>query len=954
MLKGIFYSVLNLFVLMFYIQLVCSQLPPDQLRVMTSVYDIFQNDSGASFVWQNVGKNSNPCSWKGVNCTSGNSSINHLSFSKFSISTSEFLPILCSITSLESLDVSNNHLTSILDEFYSDCGKLSELKLLNFSFNGLTGFLPTFNGFSKLEILDFSRNSLRGEIKSELGGLGSLRSLNLGWNWFRGTVPTNLGKIEELRLSGNNLTGVIPVEIARYSNLSVIDLSGNALSGSIPQELGELTRLEILVLSLNSLTGGIPTFLSNITTLRRFAANQNQFRGSIPSGITRNLGVLDLSYNNLTGAIPSDLLSGPNLQSLDLTHNNLQGPIPASSSTKLFRLRLGSNSLNGTIPAESWGSLGELVYLELDNNALSGEIPLALGRWRNLTLLNLGHNRLTGVLPPVLGNLTKLVVLSLEFNNFDGEIPPQISQLNMLSKLNLSSNALNGSMPSSMSSLKNLGNLDLQGNSLSGPIPESIGNLSALIELQLGRNQLSGRIPGMPPKLQIALNLSNNLFEGRIPITLSRLDGLEVLDLSNNKFSGEIPEFLTGLSSLSYLLLADNELTGVVPVFNGYVMLNVTGNDVIVPPPPRGKRPSSPPQRKKKSIASDIIIAVASAFMVVALLIMIGIFISRRYHRINDEPTQSINDEPTQSIEVTSPPQVIHGHLLTPNSIHRSNIDFETAMEAVADPSNITLKTRFSTYYKAKMPSGMNYFVKKLNWSDKVVQFGEELETLGKLCNSNVMIPLAYVMTVDSAYLFYDFSPSGTLFDALHHRIDNTLDWASRYSIAIGVSQGLAFLHDSKSTPILLLDLSSKSILLKSLNEPQVGDIELCKVIDPSKSTGSLSTIADSVGYVPPEYAYTMRVTASANVYSFGVVLLELLTGKPAVSGGTELAKWVSSYSAQRNKWDQILDFSVSKTSAAVRSQMLAVLKVALACVSILPETRPKMKSVLRMLLNAR
>lgn len=97
-----------------------------------------------------------------------------------------------------------------------------------------------------------------------------------------------------------------------------------------------------------------------------------------------------------------------------------------------------------------------------------------------------------------------------------------------------------------------------------------------------------------------------------------------------------------------------------------------------------------------------------------------------------------------------------------------------------------------------------------------------------------------------------------------------------------------------------------------------------------------------------------MRVTASANVYSFGVVLLELLTGKPAVSGGTELAKWVSSYSAQRNKWDQILDFNVSKTSAAVRSQMLAVLKVALACVSISPETRPKMKSVLRMLLNAR
>ncbi|KAL8459620.1 hypothetical protein ACS0TY_036928 [Phlomoides rotata] len=935
MLKGIFYSVLNLFVLMFYIQLVCSQLPPDQLRVMTSVYDIFQNDSGASFVWQNVGKNSNPCSWKGVNCTSGNSSINHLSFSKFSISTSEFLPILCSITSLESLDVSNNHLTSILDEFYSDCGKLSELKLLNFSFNGLTGFLPTFNGFSKLEILDFSRNSLRGEIKSELGGLGSLRSLNLGWNWFRGTVPTNLGKIEELRLSGNNLTGVIPVEIARYSNLSVIDLSGNALSGSIPQELGELTRLEILVLSLNSLTGGIPTFLSNITTLRRFAANQNQFRGSIPSGITRNLGVLDLSYNNLTGAIPSDLLSGPNLQSLDLTHNNLQGPIPATSSTKLFRLRLGSNSLNGTIPAESWGSLGELVYLELDNNALSGEIPPALGRFRNLTLLNLAHNRLTGMLPPVLGNLTNLVVLSLESNNFDGEIPPQISQLVMLSKLNLSSNGLNGLIPSSMSSLKNLGNLDLQGNSLSGPIPESIGSLSALIELQLGRNQLSGRIPEMPPTLQIALNLSNNLFEGRIPITLSRLDGLEVLDLSNNKFSGEIPEFLTELPSLTHLLLADNELTGAVLVFNDYVTLDVNGNHVTAPSP-RGKSyiPPSPTQKNREplQIDSHYVIVFASGIPV-GLLITLAISILRKYNRI-------------------------HCNLLTPSSIYRSNIDFKKAMEAVVEPSNITLKTRFSTYYKAVMPSGTTYLVKKVNrMSNKVFRLhshekiGGKFQNLGKLSNSNVMIPVAYVLTMRSAYFLYDSAAKCTLSYILHHRKGDTLDWASRYSIAIGVCQGLASLHECNSGPIILLDLSSESILLKSLSEPQIGDIELCKLLHPRKSRGSsISTIAGSAGYVPPEYAETMRATATGNVYSFGVVLLELVTGKEAVSEGTELTEWVLTNSLQQHKWDRILDANVSRTSVGVRSQMVTVLEVALACVSVSPEMRPNMVCALQML----
>ncbi|XP_031385537.1 leucine-rich repeat receptor-like tyrosine-protein kinase PXC3 [Punica granatum] len=114
---------------------------------------------------------------------------------------------------------------------------------------------------------------------------------------------------------------------------------------------------------------------------------------------------------------------------------------------------------------------------------------------------------------------------------------------------------------------------------------------------------------------------------------------------------------------------------------------------------------------------------------------------------------------------------------------------------------------------------------------------------------------------------------------------------AIAYLLAVGVAQRLAFLHDCSSGPILHLDISSKSILLKSLKEPQVGDIELCKVIDPSKSTGSLLTVAGSVGHIPPEYAYTMRMMTAGNVYSFGVVLVELLTGKPVVSEGTELAK---------------------------------------------------------------
>ncbi|KAK2659252.1 hypothetical protein Ddye_005785 [Dipteronia dyeriana] len=924
--------------------LVFSQQPSNQTNTMITLSQLLNNTNSP---W-NVITEPNHCKWKGVHCTG--SSITHLSLSGFGLSTSDFLPVVCKIDTLQALDVSNNQLSSIPNDFITACGGIDGFKLLNFSRNRLDGSLPTFHGFLGLQFLDLSYNNLTGEIGRELDELVSLKSLNLSRNLFIKSIPTNLGKskaLEQLELSVNQFQGVIPDQIADFGNLTLIDLSVNRLSGSIPDRIGELSKLEVLILSSNNLSGGIPANLSNIVTLSRFAANQNNFNGQIPVGLTRYLKNLDVSYNNLSGLIPPELLSQPHLQTVDMSFNLLEGPIPEDISSSLVRLRLGSNSLSGEIPSLICATLGNLTYLELENNSFTGMIPEQLSSCRQLTLLNLAQNKLTSSVPGQLGNLSLLQVMKLQLNKLSGEIPSQFAQLQMLSTLNISWNSLTGPIPSSIANLAKLTNLNLQGNNLNGSIPNSIRNMDSLIELQLGENRLNGTIPMMPIKLQIALNLSSNFFEGFIPNSLSYLTGLEVLDLSNNKLSGEIPNFLTEMRSLTQLILSNNQLSGDVPEFGAYVSVNVSGNLNV-------RNVTAPPEsaNRKRSVAVPIVIALAAALFTIGVVTVVALSISRRFYRVNDEQLQLGGDVP--------PPQVIHGNLLTANAIHRSSICFTKAMEAVADPLNIALKTRFSTYYKAIMPSGVSYFIKKLNWSDKIFQLGshdkfeQELEVLGKLNNSNVMTPLAYVLTTDNAYLFYEYAPKGTLFDVLHGSVENALDWPSRYSIAVGVAQGLAFLHGYTSSPILLLDLSCKNILLKSTKEPQVGDIELCKVIDPSKSTGSLSTVAGSVGYIPPEYAYTMRVTMAGNVYSLGVVLLELLTGKPAVSEGTELAKWVLRYSAQRDKWDHILDYSVSRTSLAVKSQMLAVLKVAMACVNVSPESRPKMKSVLRMLLNAR
>ncbi|EXB57397.1 Leucine-rich repeat receptor-like tyrosine-protein kinase [Morus notabilis] len=934
----------SLFCLFFSCPFALSQLSSTQKSTMITLYEKI-NDS--SIQW-NITKE--PCSWKGVKCNPSNSSVLGISLSGFSLSSSDFLPVVCEIKSLQEFDVSNNRLNKIPDEFMEGCGEIGGLKLLNFSRNRLGGSLPKFVGFVRLKFLDLSYNELSGDIHLELEGLVGLKSLNLSSNLFSGSIPTQLGKskvLKELALSANIFQGAIPEEIMEYQNLTLIDLSQNKLSGVIPDRIRELSKLEVLVLSQNYLNGEIPESLLTITCLSRFAANQNGFHGAIPRGITKFLKNLDLSYNKLNGSIPSDLLSPSSLQTVDLSFNLLEGSIPANITPNLVRLRLGSNSLDG-FPSANFATLKQLTYLELNNNKLNGSIPPEFGSFPKLALLDLAQNRLAGALPPELGNLTDLQVLKLEFNNLSGEIPSQITQLQKLSILNISSNSLSGQIPSSISSLQNLGNLNLRDNKLNGSIPNTIGSMQSLLELQLGNNQLSGYIPRMPPSLQIALNLSHNHFEGPIPKTLDGLRALEVLDLSNNNFLGEIPAFLTQMQSLTWLSLSNNHLSGVIPEFSSWVTLETSGNKDLINA--TKLKPSS--KSEKGNSVAVIVMAVTVSIVVSGVVVILVMFLSRRYSRVNDEQLQPVEDLPL--------PQILQDNLLTSNGIHRSNIDFTKAMESVTDPSNIVLKTRFSTYYKATMPSGSSYFVKKLNWSDKIFQlgshdrFGAELEAFGKLSNSNVMNPLAYVLSVDNAYLFYEYSSKGTLFDILHSSSGSDIDWASRYSIAVGVAQGLSFLHGIASGPILLLDLSSKSIFLKSLKEPQVGDIELYKVIDPSKSTGNLSTVAGSVGYIPPEYAYTMRVTMAGNVYSFGVILLELLTGKPAVSGGTELAKWVLSNSVQQDKWDNMLDFSISRTSLAARSQMLAVLKIALGCVSLSPEARPKMKSVLRMLLNAR
>ena len=302
-------------------------------------------------------------------------------------------------------------------------------------------------------------NDLTGSLPPELGNLVALETLRLTFNDLTGSLPPELGNpvaLETLNLGWNDLTGPIPPEFGNLASLTELDLGGNSLSGSVPPELGNLSRLETLDLSLSDLTGSIPPELGNLT----------------------NLTTLDLSSNEFSGPIPPELGNLSKLEILALT-----GPF-----------RLDGSGLSGPIPLELT-NLTSLKILHLNEHALTGPIPPELENLASLERLNLGGNPLTGPIPPELGNLTNLRHLGIVESRISGPIPPELGNLTNLTELWLAYSGLSGPIPPELGNLTNLTDLWLSSNDLSGPVPPELGNLANLTELELEHNELTGSVP---------------------------------------------------------------------------------------------------------------------------------------------------------------------------------------------------------------------------------------------------------------------------------------------------------------------------------------------------------------------------------------------------------------------------------------------------------------------------
>lgn len=289
-----------------------------------------------------------------------------------------------------------------------------------------------------------------------------------------------------------------------------VDLSANQLSGEIPSELSNLPNLRLLYISDNDLTGALPQRLTSLAGLETFHFHNNpglcapideafqawlkeiaEVRGSscAPEDSPEDREVLAKLYDALKGENWTNNTNWMSERPIREWHG-----VTSDASGRVVVLILGLNELTGAIPKEL-GGLSNLQRLELENNKLTGEMPPELGSLGNLEILLLGFNQLTGEIPPELGSLSNLETLTLSFNQFTGEIPPELSKLSNLDTLLIRGNQMTGEVPTDLGSLSNLRRLELDTNQLTGEIPEELGNLSNLEYLRLDRNSWSGCIP---------------------------------------------------------------------------------------------------------------------------------------------------------------------------------------------------------------------------------------------------------------------------------------------------------------------------------------------------------------------------------------------------------------------------------------------------------------------------
>ncbi|KAJ3693538.1 hypothetical protein LUZ60_009018 [Juncus effusus] len=862
---------------------------------------------------------------------------------------------------------------SVVGTIPDELQNLTFLNNLNIGQNYLTGPIPAFMGnMTPMLYLSIGINALSGPIPKELGNLQNLISLGMGTNNFTGPIPDefgNLTTLQQLYIDSAGLSGEIPDTLSNLKNMQNMWASDNEFTGKIPDFIGTWTSMQDLRFQGNSFTGPIPKSLSNLNKLTSLRigdiTNGSSSTLDFISNMT-SLSTLILRNCKISGTLPTSFSQYKVLQELDLSFNNIAGQIPQSlfSMNSLTYLFLGNNSFTGSLPSQKSTSL---LYVDLSYNQLNGSFSSWVSQ-KNLQLNLVANNFVidssnSGVLPsgfnclqqnfpcykgsPIYSNFAVRCGGAKSFIDQDGtEYQSDNTNMSAASyfvtdgkQWGVSNVGVGRSPEGTTTSPYIIENPEQFKNALYSELFE-YARLSPSSLRYYGLGLQNGNYV---VKLQFAEILypdqsgsqpdwrgnGRRVFDIYIQGALKEKDFDIRKEAGGRSFVAVEKNYTVPVTSnfLEIHFFWAGKGTCCVPTMGYYgssiSAISVSPFDFI--PAVSNKPPDT--GKSKKHLIVGVVVAVAVSGIVAILAVL--------FFRREQKKSEMYHE--------------LFGMVDRPDLFTYS--DLRSATEAF-NTKNILGEGGYGPVFKGKLLDGRVVAVKQLAATSHQGkhQFVTEIATISAVQHRNLVKLYGCCIEGNTPLLVYEYLENGSLDQVLFRRNSLCLDWSTRFEICLGVARGLAYLHEESIVKIVHRDIKASNILLDSELNPKISDFGLAKLYD-DKKTHMSTRVAGTIGYLAPEYAMRGHLTEKADIYAFGVVVLEVIAGRPNSDPTLNqdqayLLEWA--WSLYENK--QAVHIVDPKLPSFNEEQVIRMIGVALLCTQASSQHRPAMSRVISML----